>query len=100
MLKVAHRNQKLKINSEQNFQVHRDPIFVDEAVHMLMIILIVFDRDDKEEVIRKVHDVALDMLYRHLRNQWGLSISYSKVKRVLECVEDLPKILTAFAAIF
>ena len=87
-------------NYDQNIQVHVDPIFVDEAVHMLMAILIVFDSDDKEEAVRKVHDVALDMLYRHLRNQWGLAISYSKVKRVVKCVEDLPKILTAFAAIF
>ena len=80
--------------------MHCDPIFTDEAVHMLMILLIVFNGEDKEEVVRKVHDVALDMLNRHLRNQWGLAISYSKVKRVVECVSDLPKILTAFAAIF
>ena len=67
---------------------------------MLMILLIVFDSNDEEKVVRKVHGVALDMLNRHLRNQWGVAVSYSIVKRVVECVADLPKILTAFAAIF
>ena len=67
---------------------------------MLMILLIVFDSKDEEKVVRKVHGVALDMLNRHLRNHWGVAVSYSKVKRVEECVADLPKILTAFAAIF
>ena len=80
--------------------MHRDPIFTDEAVHMLMIILIVFDGNNEVKVVRKVHGVALDMLNRHLRSQWGVAVSYSKVKRVVECVTDLPKILTAFAAIF
>ena len=80
--------------------MHRDPIFEDEAVHMLMTVLIVFDRSDEEKVVRKVHEVALDLLNKHLRNQWGLAVSYSKVKRVVECVTDLPKILAAFAAIF
>ena len=65
-----------------------------------MIILIVFDGNNEVKVVRKVHGVALDMHNRHLRNQWGVAVSYSKVKRVLECVTDLPKILTAFAAIF
>ena len=80
--------------------MHWDPIFTDEAVHMLMILLIVFDGDEEEEVVRKVHGVALDMLNRHLRNEWGVAVSYSKVKRVVDCVADLPKILTAFAGIF
>ena len=80
--------------------MHLDPVFRDEAVHMLMILLIVFDSNDEEKVVRKVHGVALDMLNRHLRNQWGVAVSYSKVKRVVECVADLPKILTAFAEIF
>ena len=75
-------------------------MFEDEAVHMLMTVLIVFDRNDEEKVVRKVHEVALDMLNKHLRNQWGLAVSYSKVKRVVECVTDLPMILAAFAAIF
>ena len=75
-------------------------MFTDEAVHMLMTLLIVFDRSDEEKVVRKVHEVALDMLNKHLRNQWGLAVSYSKVKRVVECVTDLPMILAAFAAIF
>ena len=65
-----------------------------------MIILIVFDGNNKVKVVRKVHGVALDMLNRHLRNQWGVAVSYSKVKRVVECVTDLPKILAALAAIF
>ena len=80
--------------------MHRDPIFTDEAVHMLMILLIVFDGNSEEKLVRKVHGMALDMLNRHLRNQWGLAVSYSKVKQVVECVKDLPKILTAFEAIF
>ena len=79
--------------------MHGDPIFTDEAVHMLMILLIVFDGNSEERVVRKIHGVALDMLDRHLRNEWGVAVSYSKVKRVVECVTDLPKILTVFAAI-
>ena len=75
-------------------------MFTDEAVHMLMTLLIVFDRSDEEKVVRKVHGVALDMLNKHLRNQWGLAIYDSKVKRVLECVNDLPKILPVLAATF
>ena len=67
---------------------------------MLMILLIIFDSEDKDKEVRKVHSVALDMLNRHLRSQWGLALSYSKVKRVLECVSDIPKILPVFAAIF
>ena len=80
--------------------MHLDPVFTDEAVHMLMILLIFFDSEDKDKEVRKVHSVALDMLNRHLRNQWGLAMSYSKVKRVLECVSDIPKILPVLAAIF
>ena len=80
--------------------MHSDPIFTDEAVHMLMVLLIVFDSNSEEKAVRKVHGVALDMLNKHLRNQWGAAVSYSKVKRVVECVADLPKIVTAFAAIF
>ena len=80
--------------------MHCDPIFTDEAVHMLMVLLIVFDGNSEEKAVRKVHRVALDMLNKHLRNQWGVAVSYTKVKRVVECVADLPKIVTAFAAIF
>ena len=82
------------------FQVHFDPVFLDEAVHMLMIVLITFDCNDKDEGVRKVHSLGLDMLYKHIRNQYGLAISYSKVKQVVECVKDLPKILTVFSALF
>ena len=80
--------------------MHLDAIFTDDAVHMLMILLIVFDDKDNDERVRKVHTEALDMLHRHLRNQWGLAIYDSKVKRVLECVNDLPKILPLLAATF
>ena len=80
--------------------MHLDPIFTDDAVHMLMILLIVFDNEDNDERVRKVHTEALDMLDRHLRNQWGLANYESKVKRVLECVTDLPKILPVLAATF
>ena len=80
--------------------MHSDPIFTDEAVHMLMVLLVVFDGNSEEKAVRKVHGVALDMLNKHLRSQWGVAVTYSKVKRVVECVADLPKIVTAFAAIF
>ena len=80
--------------------MHLDAVFTDDAVHMLMILLIVFDGEDKDERVRKVHTEALDMLHRHLRNQWGLANYESKVKRVLECVNDLPKILPLLAATF
>ena len=78
--------------------MYLDEVFTDEAVHMLMILLIVFDCKDTDERVRKVHTEALDLLHRHLRNQWGLAIYNSKVKRVLECVTDLPKILPVLAA--
>ena len=102
MLKVGHLHQNLKRFKfeETSAQVHSDPIFTDEAVHMLMVLLIVFDGNSEEKAVRKVHGVALDMLNKHLRSQWGAAVSYSKVKRVVECVADLPKIVTAFAAIF
>ena len=79
--------------------MHLDAVFTDDAVHMLMILLIVFDGEDKDERVRKVHTEALDMLHRHLRNQWGL-VYDSKVNRVLECVTDLLKILPVLAATF
>ena len=80
--------------------MYLDEVFTDEAVHMLMILLIVFDCKDTDERVRKVHIEALDLLHRHLRNQWGLATYESKVKRVLECVTDLPKILPVLAATF
>ena len=100
MLKVRHPYQNLKRFKFQLLQVHSDPIFTDEAVQMLMTLLIVFDSNSEEKAVRKVHGMALEMLNKHLRNEWGVDVSYSKVKRVVECVTDLPKILTAFAAIF
>ena len=80
--------------------MYLDEVFRDEAVHMLMILLIIFDGEDMDERVRKVHTEALDMLHRHLRNQWGLAMYDSKVKLVLECVNDLPKILPLLAATF
>ena len=99
MLQVLYQKPTKRFKFQFS-QVHRDPIFTDEAVHMLMILLIVFDGNSEERVVRKIHGVALDMLNKHLRNQWGVAVSYSKVKRVVECVADLPKISTSFAAIF
>ena len=75
-------------------------MFTDEAVHMLMVLLIIFDKEDKDKEVRDVHSLALNMLNRHLRSEWGLAMSHCKVKLVLECVADLPKILPVFAAIF
>ena len=100
MLKVGHLQNIKRFTFQKKIQVHTDPIFTDEAVHMLMTLLIVFDGNSEEKAVRKVHGVALDMLNKHLRNQWGVAVSYSKVKRVVECVADLPKISTSFAAIF
>ena len=49
MLKVRHPYQNLK---RFKLQVHGDPIFTDEAVHMLMVLLIVFDGNSEEKAVK------------------------------------------------
>lgn len=47
--------------------VHKGSVFTDMSVHLMMMVLVVFDRADPCEQVRRVHRVAGDMLERYLR---------------------------------
>ena len=65
-------------------------MFTDYNVHMLMVMLALFDSDDSDESIRRQHSTLLHMLQGHIRAhstnpEWELA-------QVLNCVKDLPRL--------
>jgi len=72
---------------------HKGHIFTDLSVHMLMVCLILFDSQDDDSSIRRVHDTSVNMLRGYLevhssQPEWDF-------KKVLTCVKDLPSISNA-----
>ena len=69
---------------------HQGSVFSDDSVHMLMVILTLFDDNDSDKSVRMVHEVALNMLWGYLQN----NSNQPKYDRnvVLKTVKDLPYI--------
>ena len=47
--------------------VYKSNIFTDMSVHLMMMMLVIFDSQDRDPHVRRVHRVAQDMLQRYLR---------------------------------
>ena len=62
-----------------------NPVFTDHVIHMLMIALTIFSRDDPDRNVRDVHAVAESMLRTHLSSE-------EEVMLVLRSVSLLPRI--------
>lgn len=78
--------------------VHKSNIFVDMSVHLLMVVLVIFDSKDADPHIRHVHKVAADMLQRHLKmvsQQPAVDLHL-----VRSCVAAVPAITAQLARVF
>ena len=76
---------------------HTGSVFTDRVVHMLMVVLILFDADDSEEMSRNVQGVTLGILKRHLAlKSESPDADYGKV---LRCVQALPEIAKFMGAL-
>jgi len=76
---------------------HTGSVFTDRVVHMLMVVLILFDANDSEEMSRNVQGVTLGILKRHLAlKSESPDADYGKV---LRCVQALPEIAKFMGAL-
>ena len=69
---------------------HQGSVFSDDSVHMLMVILTLFDDNDSDKSVRMVHEVALNMLWGYLQNNSNQPEHDRNI--VLKTVKDLPYI--------
>ena len=69
---------------------HQGSLFSDDSVHMLMVILTLFDDNDGDKSVRRVHEVALNMLWGYLQNHSNQPDHDLNI--VLKTVKDLPYI--------
>ena len=82
----------------QMLSIHKSNIFLDMSVHLLMVVLVIFDSKDADPHIRHVHKVAVDMLQRHLKmvsRQPAVDLHL-----VNSCVAMVPAITTQLARVF
>ena len=78
--------------------VHRSTIFTDMSVHLMLMMLVIFDSQDRDAHVRRVHMVVLDMLQRYLR-----MVSQQPVKDlqlVTSCMSLVPAISNQLARVF
>ena len=74
----------------QHFSDHVSKLFLDESVHMLMVMLVLFDSQDVDDGVRKVHYTSLNMLRGYLEAH--NSNPEFEFHRILYCVKDVPRI--------
>ena len=67
---------------------HQGSMFSDDSVHMLMVVLTLFDDNDSDKSVRTVHEVALNMLRGYLQNHSNQPDHDLNI--VLKTVKDLP----------
>jgi len=69
---------------------HKGKVFTDRCIHMIMVVLLLFDGEDEDRRMRAVHQASLHLLRAHLE-------VHSKepervLQQVLRCVKALPRI--------
>ena len=69
---------------------HQGSLFSDDSVHMLMVVLTLFDDNNSDKSVRTVHEVALNMLRGYLQNHSNQPDHDLNI--VLKTVKDLPYI--------
>ena len=42
---------------------HQHPILTDKSVHMMMVVLCLFHNDDRDENVRRVHEVSFMLFW-------------------------------------
>ena len=78
--------------------VYKSKIFTDMSVHLMMMMLVIFDSQDRDPHVRRVHRVAQDMLQRYL-----MMVSQQPaidLQLVNTCVTMVPAITKQLARVF
>ena len=94
MLEMSATNGRAVEEVRRMLLAHQGDVFKDMAVHLLMMLLVLFTTNDCDKDVRKVHDVALSMLQRYIYKE--RTQPESDFKRVLSCVNDIPRIAAVF----
>ena len=87
-LPCSDKNKLLEF--ESTVKSHRSKLFIDDSVHMLMVMLVLFDSQDVDESVRKVHYTSLNMLRGYLEAH--TKNPECEFLRILNCVKDVPRI--------
>ena len=90
ILKQLPFSEEAKLELMKIDERHMGSVFSDDSVHMLMVILTLFDDNDVEKSVRMVHEVALNMLWGYLQNHSNQPDHDLNI--VLKTVKDLPYI--------
>ena len=69
---------------------HNSPVLTDKTVHMIMVALVLFDSQDSDIEVRKVHKTTCTMLQGYL-NSHSNQLEQG-FQTVLKCVKALPTI--------
>jgi len=93
MLEYLPCSDKTRSKLLELMNSHKGHIFTDLSVHMLMVYLLIFDSQDDDSSIRRVHDTSVNMLRGYLevhssQPEWDF-------KKVLNCVKALPSMSNA-----
>jgi len=91
ILMATPATEETKLAMKNKMAQHQHPILTDKSVHMMMVVLCLFHNDDRDENVRRVHEVTRAMLRSYLRANHG-EAEYSSA-RILRCVSDLPAIM-------
>ena len=69
---------------------HNSPVLTDKTVHMIMVALVLFDDQDQNIEVRKVHKTTCTMLQGYLNSHSNQP--EQEFRTVLKCVKALPTI--------
>jgi len=78
--------------------MHRSSVFTDMSVHLMMMMLVIFDSQDREPHVRRVHRVVMDMLQRYLR--MVSQQPAQDLQLVTSCMAVVPAISHQLARVF
>ena len=78
--------------------VYKSKIFTDMSVHLMMMMLVIFDSQDREPHVRRVHRVVMDMLQRYLR--MVSQQPAQDLQLVTSCMAVVPAISHQLARVF
>ena len=90
MLSHIPCSDQAKLDVKEVMLQHRNTIFTDLSVHMLMATLVMFDSQDCDATVRRVHEAGVNMLRGHLQAQ-SCQPEFD-LQVVLRCVKDMPHI--------
>ena len=91
MIDILPCSDKTKLDAfKSTVKLHQSKLFIDDMVHMLMVMLVLFDSQDVDENVRKVHYTSLNMLRGYLEAH--TKNPEMEFLSILNCVKDVPRI--------